>query len=292
MKRIFAAALALTAAPIGSVWAQAVAVGQINLQPAGASDLTGASTLYLNASDGTQTSAALNWSGACTTCSGWSASGSGAGFVTNGAFGDRATLTVAGSPPSAPAWVYSETASTYSDTFTIGGGTGSGVLALEYSVDGTLNAGSGYVAFGLSSAPAGSDSSLNGAAYSAGTLANMIATPGAQNDSLSVQVPFTYGTSFTITPVLVGAALYTGGTATPATSALDFYNTMTLDSALVYGGAPSALGSENDSAVINASTGLLYGADGVSAVPIPATSWLLLSALGALAVVGRRRLTH
>ncbi len=232
----------------------------------------------------------MNWSGSCTTCSGWGASGSGAGFVTNGTFGDSATLTVTGSPPAAPAWLYSETVTTYGDTLTIGGGTGSGVLAINYSLDGVLNSGAGFVAFGLSSAPTGSEESLNGAAFSAGSIGNLLSAIGSQTDSLSVYVPFTYGTAFTVTPFLVGAALYTGGTATPSTSVLDFYNTMTLDSALIYGGTPEALGAENAAADISASSGLIYGADGVSAVPLPATAWLLLSALGGLGIAGRRRL--
>lgn len=274
---------------MGTVWAQAVGVGQINLQPNGLGDLAGASTLFLTSSPGTLTSATVNWSGACTTCSGWSASGSGAGFVTNGAFGDSATLSVTGSPPAAPAVIYGETVTSYVDTLTIGGGTGSGVLALNYTLDGDLNSGAGYVAFGLASAPAGSEASLNGAAYSAGSIGNVLLTSGSQTESMSLYVPFTYGTAFTIDPFLVAAALYSGGTATPSTSAVDFYNTMSLDSALVYGGTPGSLGAENSAADIGASTGLLYNADGVSAVPLPAAAWLLLSGLGGLGVMVRKR---
>jgi hypothetical protein len=287
--------------PVGAVCAQQTVanspsdvVGSIEQQASPSSPT--ATTLYTAHTVGSSPTSdtPANWSGACTTCTGFSASGTFAGYVNNGTLGSSASLTVTGSPPANPAELYAETTSAYNDSLTIGGGTGMGVLALTYSLDGSLSSSapsSNAIIFGLDNgtAPAGTEISLNGGAMLDKSADELIGVTGSQSDSFSVYVPFTYGTSFTITPWLWTVAQYPGGTATPYTSAVQFDNTMALYSAIVYGGTPGSLGVENSTALIDASSGLIYGPNGVSAVPLPATAWLLLSALGGLGIAGRLR---
>jgi hypothetical protein len=71
---------------------------------------------------------------------------------------------------------------------------------------------------------------------------------------------------------------------------VDYFNTATLDSAVVFAGAPLDLGAQNTDAVIASTSGLNYGPDGItSAAPEPGTWVLVASAMAALAFLKRRK---
>ena len=294
MKGIIAAALsclwtgALLLAPMGSVLAQQSNISEEILQ---CSTTPGACTGVIYSpppSTADSNSLSHSWSG---NVGGISANG--AGYVTDGVLGDTTTLIVTSADP-AP--VIAATIVSFADSLTIEGGTGTGVLAESFSLSGTgsnssglQNGMAGSIVFGDGvGAPTGTEVSLNGGALTVGTRAVIPGAIGPQADSLTVFVPFTYGTAFNLGPVLQSIPEYPADAATPYTSVVNFYNTLTLNSALVYGGTPGALGAENDAAVIGAASGLVYGPNGVSAVPLPATAWLLLSAMVGLWIAGRR----
>ena len=114
---------------------------------------------------------------------------------------------------------------------------------------------------------------------------------GPQNYPLIFYVPFTYGTAFSIEPQLYTNAIFEASfDTTPDTATVNFYNTATLDSALVYAGTLSSLGAQNNTANISSTSGLDYGPNGISsAAPEPGTSLLVASAIGLLAFLNPRR---
>jgi hypothetical protein len=255
------------------------------------------STLYSNYQYGSSlASAGLSWSGNCTTCSGYAVAGSGNAVITNGTFGDSATLSATGTTPGGDFVLTAASESEYGDLLTITGGTGGGVLALQYTLSGSISAsGTGtnvsLVLGGLASAPTGTVTYANGTALTT-TLGSFLGT-GTHSDTVAEYIPFTYGTAFAIVPELLTDPAYFSslGNTAPYTTTVDFYNTMSLNSALVYGGSPLSLGELNASADISAASGIGYGPNGLTPapVPLPATEWLLLSGLGGLLVLARRR---
>jgi hypothetical protein len=78
----------------------------------------------------------LPWNFICTTCSGYGLSGSGDAKDINGSLGASATVSVTGS--TGPNFFIGEADSVafYTDSLTIMGGSGTGVLALDYTVHG------------------------------------------------------------------------------------------------------------------------------------------------------------
>lgn len=109
---------------------------------------------------------------------------------------------------------------------------------------------------------------------------------GATSDSVTFNIPFTYGTQFGTELTLDAFAAFGSGDSTPFTDTVDFYNTATLSSALVFAGTPTSLGSENTGANISSASGITYEPN--AAVPEPG-SWLLLaSGMGVLCSVKRR----
>ena len=241
-------------------------------------------------------SAMFTWSGACSTCSGYSLTGSGAAQITNGALGASTTLTVGGTPPGGNFFATSISTAQYADLLTVNGGTGTGVLVLQYSLSGTITQlqGTGTdtssLIAGLGSAPPGTETELNGGPLSS-TNEQALTGDGTYSDTLSVLVPFTYGTAFAIAPTLIAGAVYfpLHGNTSPDSSSVDFYNTMLLGSALVYAGTVSSLGALNTAATISSASGLGYGPSGITAVPLPAAAWLLLCGLSSLGALARRR---
>jgi len=179
----------------------------------------------------------------------------------------------------------------FGDTLTITAGTGSGVLELTYALDGVIsNTGTG---FNSSSA----DIFMNAATYYQYDNEGMVSGNyveidgnGTYNDTVTLYVPFTYGTAFATGIELDAQPLFEGGPdSIPYTAAVNYYNTAALTSALVFGGTPSDPGAENNAAVIGAASGLNYGPNGISAAPEPDTWLLVASAMGVLALAKRRR---
>ena len=230
----------------------------------------------------------------------------GSGNVTNGSLGVSVAATF---PVSADSAITAVTYSQYADSLTITGGTGSGVLALIYSVDGSLSessAGGTCEVFvsaacnginaGLGGAPTGTTVSVStgGSVYTdpvnGESLGEFPLVSGSQSDTVALHVPFTYGSPISIEPYMAAFTSISDSTAVPYSSNIDFSDTMTLDSAVVYAGTPQELGAENYSADIGSASGLLYGPSGVSPVPLPASAWLMLSGLGGFgALVWRRK---
>jgi hypothetical protein len=230
------------------------------------------------------------WSFTCTTCSGYGITGSGAAKVINGSLGANSTVTVTGSP--GPNFLSAaDNDADYIDTLTITGGTGNGVLALQYELDGSLShtgTGPSVTSFLALADPFATNYQLGSGAVNGGSEADFfgdVATSG----TVTFYVPFTYGTAFTNELNLDAFAAFASGDSTPFTATVDFYNTAALHSALVFAGTPLSLGAENTAADIGSTSGISYGPNGSSATPEPGTLFLLASAMGVLGWVKRGR---
>jgi hypothetical protein len=236
----------------------------------------------------------VSWNYTCdaASCPGYSFTATGAAKVDNGSLGAQSTLLVSSSPGGnylAEADSYAQ----YTDDLTITGGTGSGVLSLHYTVDGSASGtgiyGGGYAYVGLFG-PSGVYNSLNGGPASSSSTA-FITSPGInQTDTVTFYVPFTYGTPLSIEPILRTTAQYLGYEPTPFSSNWDFFNTATLDSALILDGTPDNPGSLVDGTSILASSGMTYTSSGISAVPLPGSLLLFWSGLGPLLFLVRGRI--
>jgi hypothetical protein len=231
------------------------------------------------------------WNFTCSTCTGYGISASGAAYVTNGSLGANSTVMVTGSPGPHFLSAADDTAD-YVDTLTITGGSGSGVLVLQYALDGSIShTGTGVnVSSFLSLAnPFATDYQLGSGAVNGGTEADFFGD-GATNGTVTFYIPFTYGTAFgTELTMDAFAGFGSGGDTAPFTATVDFYNTAALNSALVFSGTPLSLGAENTGADISSASGISYGPNGTSAVPEPGSWFLLASAMGVLALAKRLR---
>ena len=245
------------------------------------------------APNGSPVSDTVNWNFTCSTCSGYGISGSGAAKVINGSLGASSSLTVTGSPGTFLG--LADTYADYFDTLTVTNGTGSGVLALQYTVDGVIShTGTGVnvdsFAF-LSNLFAGSYK-VNSGGITSGSEADFFGD-GTTSSTVTFYIPFTYGVAFASELHLESAAGFASNAdSTPYTATADYYNTATLDSALVFNGTLANLGDENNAANIGAASGINYGTNGASSVPEPGTWFLVSSALGILALAKRRKIVR
>jgi hypothetical protein len=229
------------------------------------------------------------WSFTCGSCAGYGISANGAANVINGSLGATSSVTVTGAPGS-NAYIEADGVANYTDTFTINGGSGSGVLAMAYTLTGDVSGAGAEGSDGYMLMGGSGGYSFNGGPIVISSGSRAMEGNGPQNYPIIFYIPFTYGTAFSIEPQLYTNAIFEASfDTTPDTATVNFYNTATLDSALVYAGTPSSLGAENDAADIVATSGLNYGPDGISsAVPEPGSWILLASALGIVCFLKQR----
>jgi len=275
--------------------ASAIVSGNVFQNP-DQTDFTQGHTIYNSPTNiGSPVSDLVNWTFACSTCGGYGISGSGAAKVVNGSLGAVSSVTVTGAPPGAHYLGEANSYAQYDDMLTITGGSGSGVLQLQYSLDGSASdTGTG---FNLSTSYLAVFGAFGGGAYyqmDNGPLTNGqeadFSGNGTKSDTVIFYLPFTYGTQFSMEPILRTAAnVYKDYDSTPYTATWDYYNTATLTAALVLDGTASNPGSVVNGAGIDSTSGLTYSSTGISSTPEPGT-WLLVgSAIAALMLVRRTR---
>ncbi|GEM_PF-5943176 len=293
----FSSRIHLAALIVGSAFhaqASAIVQGAVFQNPDD-TDFTQGHTIYNSPVNiGSPVNDTISWSFDCgTSCAGYDISGNGAAKVINGSLGAVSSVTVTGAPGGAHYLGEANSYAQYDDTLTITGGTGTGVLELQYMLDG--NATSSGTGFNLSFSylaifgAVGATYSLDGGAITSGQQVTFSGN-GAKSDTVTFYVPFTYGTQLSIEPIVRTAAnFYQDYDSTPYTATWDFYNTATLTSALVLDGTANNPGSVVNAASIAAASGLGYGPNGISATPEPSTIVLLSSTLGALIFMRRRR---
>ncbi len=237
------------------------------------------------------------WTFTCpaATCSGFGITGSGTAAVTNGSLHASSSITFTGSLPATSGGL-ADTYADYFDTLTITGGTGSGVLVLQYALDGSIShtgTGPNVDSSAAFSNAFAADYQIGSGAVTSGSEADFFGD-GATNGTVTFYIPFTYGTSvFTELRLETAAGFqaapgFAGDDMSPYTAISNFSNTASLNSALVYAGSPSTLGAQNTGAVIGSASGISYGPGGSTAVPEPQSWFLLISAIGAVAF-GKRR---
>jgi hypothetical protein len=282
--------VALAAMPM---YAGAIVQGNV-FQSLDDTDFTQGHTIFnspVNA--GSPVSDTVSWSFTCSTCTGYGISGSGAAKVINGSLGAESSVTVTGSPAGAHYLGEANSYADYTDDLTMTGGSGTGVLQLQFTLDGSsTSTGTG---FNLSTAylaifgGVGAYHTIDGGTLTAGAEADFFGS-GAKADTVIFYIPFTYGTQLSIEPIVRTAAnFYADNDTTPFTGTWDYYNTATLTSALVVGGTASNPGTVVNGASIASSSGLGYGPGGITASPEPGT-WLLVgSAMAALILTRKRR---
>ena len=249
---------------------------------------------------GSPVSQTVNWNYTCdvVSCPGYGLTATGASKVINGSLGAQSSLSLSAAPAGLPNYMAEANSyAQYTDNLTITGGTGSGVLKLQYTVDGSAGGGSptssviyggGYAYVGIFGA-AGVSYSLNNGAITNSSVAYINGAGANKSDTVTFYVPFTYGTAFSIEPILKTTAQFLAYEPTPFATNWDYYNTAALDSVLVLDGTPSNPGSTVGTASIASTSGLGYTPTGISSVPAPAT-WLLFGAgLVPLVMVKRRR---
>lgn len=249
-----------------------------------------------------------NWRYTCpiVTCAEYGLSGGGSEKVDAGVLGVQSHVSVSGTPPVNTFLAAGGIAYLF-DNLTINGGSGSGVLLLAWTVDGSLSNSGGYDdstgALGIfkDNTEAGIYSSLNGSSPSVGGDQFFGGPAGSPNVTVNFWVPFTFGTQFSISPNLsANAEFYPAYNTTPYTAETDFLDTAALTSALVYDGTMSSNGPSGslvDDAIIQSGDGFSYGPDGLSvpstAVPEPGElPWFALG-LGLLGlIIARRRFPY
>lgn len=269
------------------MYAGTIVEGQVGQNLAGVG-----SNLYSSGlQNGSAVSDIINWSFTCSTCSGYGISANGAATVNNGSLGASSSITVTGTP-GGPLYGTADSGAIFTDMLTITGGvTGtSGVLELTYGLDGVisntgtgLNSSSAYLYM-----PAAATSQYNNGGMNSGGYVEIDGN-GTYNDTVIYYIPFTYGTALPTELILDASALFVPVDSTSYTATVNYYNTASLTSALVFGGTPSDLGAENYAAEIGSDSGLNYGPNGISAIPEPGTLFLIATGLGALAFGKRRR---
>ena len=249
-----------------------------------------------------------NWSYICpaAVCAGYAFSGGGTGRVDAGVLGAESHVSVYGTPPIGlleGAFSYAS----FDDGLTITGGSGSGVLLLNWAVHGSLsnsngiNSSAGTLDMFDSNAPNGVYSSLNGRLLPPGSEPSFGGESGSPDGTANFLLPFTFGTPFYISPLLYAdSVFYQAYNTTPYTAETDFLDTAALTSALVYDGTMSSNGPSGslvDDAIIQSGDGFSYGPDGLSvpstAVPEPGElPWFALG-LGLLGlIIARRRFPY
>jgi hypothetical protein len=181
----------------------------------------------------------------------------------------------------------------YTDTLTITGGSGNGVLVLTYTLDGSISAPSGTnlnTEELLIMQATGGYHQLDGGTMTSGLGVSIFGT-GTKSDTVAFYIPFTYGSALAIEPwMAANAPFITPGDTTPYSSTVDYFNTATLDSAVVFAGTPLDLGGQNNGAGIASTSGLNYGPGGVtSPVPEPGSWVLLASVIATVAFLKRRK---
>jgi hypothetical protein len=139
----------------------------------------------------------------------------------------------------------------YTDSLAITGGTGSGVLQLQYTVDGS-GSGTGYTYLGIFNAP-GICHQIDNGAVTRGSLAYLTQTGSNISNTLTFYVPFTDGSSLSIEPIMRTSAQYVWYN--PAPSRWDHYNTASLTSALTLDGTADNPGNPVGNAMIAATSG-------------------------------------
>jgi len=163
---------------------------------------------------------------------------------------------------SAPTGIVGFAASEWLDTFTILGGSGSGDMIVNWSLDGVLTGVQTSVFLGQLSGTGGSTTQLFRS-----TGNNVVNTSG------SFDVPFTYGVSFVTGLLLQASTNSLGGTA-------DFLNTGRVTSLIIPEGATLTTGSNTTYPSLAVVT------------PEPASLVLLGSGIFALIARRRRRTAH
>ncbi len=234
----------------------------------------------------------LTFSWTCDVCTALGYSANGAGTSNNGVLGSSVTIGVPSTPD--PGFFIAQTEAHYSDTLTITGGSGSGVLALSYAIHGSISVtGTGpqgvSAGFDMCDDVGCSDPSIF-ASVNSGPLTSESSQPGSfrSNGTVTFYIPFTYGAPVDIEPLINAQAQFISGSdGIPFSASANFNSTVTLSSASVLTGTPNAPGTQVGGATIGSADSFIYGPNGLtSAVPEPAT-WLLLC--GPLAFLAFRR---
>jgi hypothetical protein len=287
--------LAIVLGACAPMYAGTIVAGQVGQNSAGT-----ATNLLTMQQTGSGVSDTLPWSFICTTCSGYGITASGTATVDNGTLRATATIGVTGAPGS-PFLADANSTADYSDMLTITGGGGtngtSGVLELTYALDGVISSvGSGLD--GLSNLeffmnPATSSQFDNEGIESGSDI--QVGLDGTYHDTVIFYIPFTYGTPFA-TEVNLSASpgfvsgFFSGNDVTPYTSTVNYYDTASLNSALVFGGTIAAIGAQNTSAAISSASGLGFGPNGNStAAPEPGTWFLAVLGMGFLGWAKRKK---
>jgi hypothetical protein len=235
------------------------------------------------------TSDTLPWT--CTTCPPLGFTGSGTAKVVNGSLGVKSTVSVTG-PPASTHTVTTHSYAEFLDTLTITGGTGSGFLQLDYSVKGTAShtgtgKNDGSIGFGLFGT--GITYRLNGGSLKNGSGPALFGD-GAKDEAVTIYLPFTYDIPVDVDPFFVTGATFSASLDTiPWTGTWDFFDTATLESLRVFAGTAQSPGQENTSADIRASSGLIYGPNGIARISEPSTLALFWAGLAGLGVFRRRK---
>lgn len=257
------------------------------------------SNLYTNIQTGSAVSDNLpSWSYTCptSTCVGYGVSASGAITVNNGLLGASSSITMTGSPAT-PFFGIADSSADYTDTLTITGGTGSGVLGLTYALDGVISStGTGNNNSSITFySNAATTSNYDNEGIQSGSYIQLPATlpvNGTYKDTVTFYIPFTYGTALAI-DLNLDASAVVDGDLTPYTATVNYYNTAALTSALVFSGTPSDPVTQNSAADIVSASGLNYGPNGISVVSTPEPGTMSLTFLGVgllgLIVVMRKR---
>src|SRR5579864_3319215 len=246
-------------------------------------------TIYSTSAAFGPANSAVSGSWICdSSCVGFTTSGAGqAGF---GVLGASVDLNV----PSLPAsgfFAISETESHFMDDLTMTGGSGSGVLELDYTVHGTTNSALASAGLAMCDTNGCSDPNvyyiLNGGALTSESTSQ----PFFQsNATLKFYVPFTYGVAVEIEPLLNTQAQFDSSRATPFDASANFNSTAIITGAFVLGGTSNAPGSAVKGAGIGDDDGFSFGPNGLTAgVPEPGTWLLSAPVLGLMGLARRRR---
>ena len=230
----------------------------------------------------------------CNTCSGFTASG--AGKADFGVLGSMVDLNVPGPVPNGFS-VLAESISHFNDDLTITGGTGAGVLELQFAVTGSATPfGTGQLA--LCDSRGCGDPNVFFTVNSGTLTSESSFQPNfISNATIAFYIPFTYGTALSIEPQLSTSAQFfscsSGCPSTPFDANANYNDTAIISAALVRTGTTNSPGTVVTGASIADGDGFTFGPNGLtapSAVPEPACWFLSVSAIAALMLTRRRAL--